>query len=523
MLAEAQNTPSGPPSPSPSAADHNETPAAPAPAASTPPTPEPTPAPSPAAAGEPSPAAPSFSKEELRKLLAPIALYPDALLAQVLPASAYPLEIVQARRWLDQNAALLAKNDYSGIDDRNWDPAVKALARFPDVIKKLDDNLQWTIDLGDAFVSQPQDVTAMIQQLRAEAEKAGTLKSSPQQTISTSQNYIEIESAEPGVIYVPSYDPAAAYEPYYGAEPFLGFGAAIAVGAIWANSYWNWGGGWVRPPIWPGYPGWRPYAGWGPGRPLPPRPPGGWPNNPNGQWRPGGDYRPGQGIRTGVGTAQLPANRAGVGNLPGVANPVVGVRPGAGPLVGPLARPGAVGFAHPLGGGGFHGGVSGFGGFHSGGFHAGGFHGGGFHAGGFHGGGFHGGGFHGGGGRGGGARLSDMRLKHDVVLLGRLDDGLGYYRFVYNGGHTAYVGVMAQEVEGVAPEAVTRGARRLSQRLLRSARIAVRDLSAMDSDRRASAARQAGIGLSSPSCWADDAVSGGRGGGRARRRRPARA
>ena len=99
-----------------------------------------------------------FSREELEKLLAPIALYPDPLLAQMLPASAYPVQIVQAQRWLDKNKALVAKNDYSAIDNQNWDPAVKALARFPDVIKMMSADLDWTTDLGDAEVNQPQDV-----------------------------------------------------------------------------------------------------------------------------------------------------------------------------------------------------------------------------------------------------------------------------------------------------------------------------------------------------------------------------
>ena len=108
----------------------------------------------------------SFSQAELEKLLAPIALYPDGLLAQVLAASAYPIQIVQVHRWLDRNADAVARNDYSGIDSTNWDPAVKALARFPDVIKKMSENLDWTTDLGDAFVNQPKDVADVIQALR---------------------------------------------------------------------------------------------------------------------------------------------------------------------------------------------------------------------------------------------------------------------------------------------------------------------------------------------------------------------
>ena len=156
LLAEAQNNP--PPAATPAPA--NETPA-PAPAQT-------------AASAEQPPANSMFTREELDKLLAPIALYPDPLLAQMLPASAYPVQIVQAQRWLDKNKALVAKNDYSGIDNQNWDPAVKALARFPDVIKPMSADLDWTTDLGDAEVNQPQDVAEVIQDLRAKAEAAGT-------------------------------------------------------------------------------------------------------------------------------------------------------------------------------------------------------------------------------------------------------------------------------------------------------------------------------------------------------------
>ena len=145
LLAEAQNNPP---------------PAAPAPAETAAPAPAATPV---GAEAEQPPENSMFSREELEKLLAPIALYPDPLLAQMLPASAYPVQIVQAQRWLDKNKALVAKNDYSGIDNQNWDPAVKALARFPDVIKLMSADLDWTTDLGDAEVNQPQDVAEVIQ------------------------------------------------------------------------------------------------------------------------------------------------------------------------------------------------------------------------------------------------------------------------------------------------------------------------------------------------------------------------
>ena len=268
----------------------------------------------------PSAAAKTFSRAELEKLLAPIALYPDPLLAQLLPASAYPVQIVQAQRWLDKNKAAVANNDYSGIDNQNWDPAVKALARFPDVIKKMSADLDWTTDLGDAEVNQPQDVADVIQELRAKAQQNDTLKTTAQQTVTTTQqpaaaasggsaqaSYIEIQPTDPATVYVPSYDPVSVYEPYSGVAPLLGFGAGIAVGALWNNNSWNWGTGAIYPPVWAGYSGWRGNINNGNvnignnvnvGNNLKP-------------WRPNADYRPGMGSKPGIG-----ANRPG-GSGPG--------------------------------------------------------------------------------------------------------------------------------------------------------------------------------------------------------------
>ena len=467
------------------AQDNSAAPAAPAPAVAAPATP-----------AEQAVSAARFNQEELRKLLAPIALYPDPLLAQMLPASAYPLYIVQLHRWIEQNPQAVAKNDFSAIDKMKWDPAVKALARFPAIVTKMNDDLSWTTDLGDAFVNQPADVSQMIQTLRAEAEKAGNLKSSAQQKIGTvaqeGKNYITIESANPGVVYVPTYDPVQVYQPYYGAAPLWAFGAGVLAGAIWANNWWNWGGGSVNSAYWGGAGAWRAGAGYRAGMGSKPgigRPGGvggvGGPGGIGGVGRPGGvggvggpGGIGGVGRPGGVGGVGRPGGIGGVGRPGGVggAGRPGGVggagRPGG---VGGAGRPGGVGGAgRPggVGGAGRPGGVGGVGragGFGGGGFRGG--HGGGFRGGGggFRGGGggFRGGGggFRGGGGGGrrgggggGGRRRSDMRLKHDIVLLGRLDDGLGYYSFVYNGGHTAYVGVMAQEVQTVAPEAVTRGA-----------------------------------------------------------------
>jgi hypothetical protein len=235
LLVEAQQSPAPAATPAPAPAET----AAPAPTA--------TPA---GAESEQPPANSSFTREELEKLLAPIALYPDPLLAQMLPASAYPVQIVQAQRWLDKNKALVANNDYSGIDNQNWDPAVKALARFPDVIKLMSADLDWTTDLGDAEVNQPQDVAEVIQALRAKAEAAGTLKTTDQQTVErveasappvagapqgstapqAAASYISIQPTDPSIVYVPTYDPSAVYQPYSGIAPLLGFGAGIAVG-----------------------------------------------------------------------------------------------------------------------------------------------------------------------------------------------------------------------------------------------------------------------------------------------------
>ncbi len=133
----------------------------------------------------PSTQAPKLSEAELEKLLAPIALYPDALLAQLLPAAAYPLDIVQAERWLDENKTAVAKQDFSGADAEDWDPSVKAMLRFPTVLKRLSDDLDWTTSLGDAIVNQPQDVANVIQLLRTKAQDAGTLKTTKEQVVTT--------------------------------------------------------------------------------------------------------------------------------------------------------------------------------------------------------------------------------------------------------------------------------------------------------------------------------------------------
>jgi hypothetical protein len=289
------------------------------------------------AAATPSPTAPddAFTEAELRKLLAPFALFPDTLLAQLLPACAYPVDIVQAARWLDKNKSAVAKGDFSGADTQSWDPTVKALVRFPDIIARLNDDLDMTTDLGDAFVNQPDDVAAVIQHLRREAQKAGSLKTTKQQKVTVQDqggtDYVVIEPADPGVIYVPTYDPQTVYYDSGDAlaAGIIGFGAGIAVGIAIDNA-WDWGRGWVYPPRWPGYPGYRPGGG----------------NNINigndinigggtRPWRPDGDrYRPGQGTKPGL------ANRPDAGNRPGVDRPSAGNRPEIGQRPAAGNRPG---------------------------------------------------------------------------------------------------------------------------------------------------------------------------------------
>ena len=203
----------------------------------------------------------SFSQQELDQLAAPIALYPDPLVAQVLMASTYPLEIVFAERWVKANPSLKDKALEDALQNQPWDPAVKSLAVFPQVLTMMSEKLDWTQKLGDAFLAQQQDVMATIQTLRGKAVAQGTLKDSKEQSVVTEvQNnttIIKIEPADPQVVYVPTYNPSVvygawpypAYPPYYWYPPgyayggaLLGFTAgAIIGGALWGNV--NWGGG----------------------------------------------------------------------------------------------------------------------------------------------------------------------------------------------------------------------------------------------------------------------------------------
>ncbi|MGA7904439.1 MAG: DUF3300 domain-containing protein [Terrimicrobiaceae bacterium] len=181
---------------------------------------------------------PELPPEALNQLLSPIALYPDALVALILPASTVPSDLVLAARYLSSNG------DPGQIANQSWDDSVKSLARYPDVVKWMDQNLEWTTQVGDAFLNQPADVMNAIQQLRSQAIAAGNLVDGPQQRIVKEESCIRIVPAEPDVIYVPRYDPEVVYvEPYepYGPyfAPAVTFGIGFAVGS-WLNYDCDW-------------------------------------------------------------------------------------------------------------------------------------------------------------------------------------------------------------------------------------------------------------------------------------------
>ena len=200
--------------------------------------------------------------DQLDSLVAPIALYPDPLLAQVLAASTYPLELIQLQQWLAKNQALKDKALADAVAKQPWDPSVQALAALPDVVKRLADDIQWTTDLGNAFLAQQGDVMDAVQRMRKKAEGNGNLKSTEQQKVETkvveSTSVIVIEPANPQVIYVPSYDPVVVYGPpvypyppiyyppagYYAAGMAISFGIGMAMGAAWGGGGWGWGCGW---------------------------------------------------------------------------------------------------------------------------------------------------------------------------------------------------------------------------------------------------------------------------------------
>jgi hypothetical protein len=189
-----------------------------------------------------------YTDQELDNLLAPIALYPDPLLAQMLPASTYPAEIAVAEAWLNSGGTM------SSIDGQNWDESVKAIAYYPSILQMMAGNMDWTADLGDAFLNQPEEVTRSIQRLRWQAREAGNLESTSQQTVVIVGDYIEIIPAQPQYIYVPQYDPSVIYIRRWapGRLPFITFGLGMVIGG-WLTMDFDWGHhsviyhGWNRP------------------------------------------------------------------------------------------------------------------------------------------------------------------------------------------------------------------------------------------------------------------------------------
>ena len=149
--------------------------------------------------------------DQVLQLVAPIALYPDALVGQILTAATYPTQIVEASRWLQQHSALNGNALADAVNSQPWDPSVKALIQFPAVLDNMDKNLSWTSALGDAYVNEPDDVTNAVQILRQRAQAAGTLATNSQQTVTTQDQAIDIEPTDPDVVYVPAYDPWLVY------------------------------------------------------------------------------------------------------------------------------------------------------------------------------------------------------------------------------------------------------------------------------------------------------------------------
>jgi len=211
----------------------------------------------------------ALSPNQLDDLVAPIALYPDPLLSQILVAATYPLEVVQAYQWVQRNPGLSGTALTEAAKEQNWDPSVQALVVFPDVLKRLNDDVTWTTNLGNAFLAQQQDVMDAVQRMRQRAEQAGKLASTPQENVSTTtgdngQPAIQIVPANPDVIYVPVYNPAWIWGPplwypyptWYWPAPSVivgglgfGFGVGINVGAFFGFGWHGWGG-WGWHPAW---------------------------------------------------------------------------------------------------------------------------------------------------------------------------------------------------------------------------------------------------------------------------------
>lgn len=196
-----------------------------------------------------------LSTDQLGQLVAPIALYPDALIAQILAASTYPTQVVDADRWRQAQSNASASQLASDVNNQSWDPSVKALTAFPTVLAQLDKNLDWTTNLGNAYYNQPQDVMDAIQVMRQRAQTSGNLKSTEQQTVTNTNGSLQIMPANPSVVYVPAYDPWLVYGAplpiypgfYYAPPSGVVFGTGLAIGfgiGIGIGVFGGWGWGW---------------------------------------------------------------------------------------------------------------------------------------------------------------------------------------------------------------------------------------------------------------------------------------
>ena len=204
-----------------------------------------------------------WSQQQLDNLVAPLALYPDPLLSQMLVASTYPLEVVEANQWLQHNKNLSGRELMDAAKQQPWDPSVQALVAVPDALAMLNQDIRWTTDLGNAFLAQQADVMNAVQQMRARAKANGTLASTPQQTVTTEtqagQQAIVIQPANPQVIYVPYYDPFYVWgPPVYGYYPplyYTSFGFGFGYGFNLSFYFGGWGGwgGWGWCPSWFGH------------------------------------------------------------------------------------------------------------------------------------------------------------------------------------------------------------------------------------------------------------------------------
>ena len=198
------------------------------------------------------PQAAQQSPEQLQQLVAPIALYPDALIAQILPAATYPDQVVEAQKWMEQHKDLTGDNLAKEVDKQSWDASVKALTQFPAVLANMNQNLAWTSELGDAYANQQQELSQAIQTMRQRAKQAGNLNTTSQEKVSNKGSTIVIQPTETDVVYVPQYDPWLVYGeplavfpgwyPYPGlflAGPGIGFGLGFGIG-LFGGFGWGW-------------------------------------------------------------------------------------------------------------------------------------------------------------------------------------------------------------------------------------------------------------------------------------------